>query len=110
MPEPFQAESEPAHLVTCPQCGHQAQAPQAPATSVFRCDRCDQRIAFGTPVPRVVFSPTTDPRFLRLLVENGVPGQEARFHLAIDVFYARELAQHILKVTAAAPPAHDGNG
>jgi DNA-directed RNA polymerase subunit RPC12/RpoP len=83
----------------CPQCGHSAEAPTKLEDAVFRCTQCGQRVAFAQPIPRIVFSKLKDPRFVRLLVDDSIPGRESRFHLQLDVFYARELAQHILDTT-----------
>lgn len=97
-------DARPSYALTCGACGHSSPVPDDPDKSVYDCDQCGARTAFGSEQPRVTVGPHTDRRFLvaRFVCGRGARASDVSISLERD--YAAAVALEILSV--AAPAKH----
>jgi len=92
----------PAETFTCPACGHEAPWPPGPPPreSIFRCDECRTRVAYGVAMPRVTVTPDeTDPRFVLLVFETIHAGSKAAVVHRVDRAYGANILHNLQSIS-----------
>jgi len=88
------------HSLKCPDCGHEDGVSDDPRASIYTCDECKARIAFGVLMPRLIIEPhPEDARFIRVRVLHVVDGQRVEVvAVTIDRPLGGMLARELLSV------------
>ena len=85
----------------CPACGHVDTPPPGPhpKESVFRCDECRNRIAYGVAMPRIVVTPDEeDSRFVLLIFETMQNGAKTTVMQRVDRQYGNSIALNLASI------------
>lgn len=86
--------------LTCPSCGHKDSVLDDPAKSVYSCDECQTRIAFGNEMAKAFVTPNADRRFIDLrFVLGPVAEPKTDVKVALDREYATGIALEVISVT-----------
>lgn len=82
----------------CGYCGTEDAVPDAPEKSIYTCDDCGARTAYGVSLPKVFILPHPDDRrFLVTRYDLGPERGDATF--ALDREFATKVALEVLSVT-----------
>lgn len=91
-------ETTTPHRLKCGHCGHEDAVPDDPKASVYTCDQCGARVAYGAQLPKVAVLPhPDDKRFLLVRFDSGP--EKGDVSVALDREYFAKVALEILSVT-----------
>lgn len=93
-------EGAPGFRLRCPRCGHEDGVPDDPEKSLYTCDQCGCRIAFGSEQPAIAVTPHADRRFVVTTFSTGADKKKTDAVITLDREYAAQLAFELLSVCA----------